>query len=163
MIRHLGSGEMLDVKLNVQQEFHSRLFSFFQNAITPHTGNSRYHKAQGRNGGTGAVPSSSCPCFVFHVQLMEFYRAKTHEKFLHECFPDQGLFRARRAGRYQYGNQVNRRGCVPLGASSFIVVVVERYPKYSNIRIFSPTGRSQKPGERPSLRERFFSLLSPST
>jgi len=52
---------MFNVKLNVQQGFHPRHFTFPQNAILPHTGYRRCHKEQGRYGGTGTVPSVFLP------------------------------------------------------------------------------------------------------
>ena len=69
------SGEMLNVKLNVQQEFHLFCFNFPQNAITLKQVIRRYHKAKGRYGGTGTVSCVFLPLLVFHVKLMEFWRA----------------------------------------------------------------------------------------
>jgi hypothetical protein len=70
---------MFSVKLTVQHGFHPRHFSSPQNAITLQTGNTSYHQAQGRYGGTGMVPSVSCSCFVFRVRLKEFSRAKKNK------------------------------------------------------------------------------------
>ena len=61
---------MFTVKLNVQQGFQIRHFSFPQNAITLKQVIRHYHKAQGRNGGTGIVPS------VFLPVLRISYRIK---------------------------------------------------------------------------------------
>jgi len=46
-LKNSGSQEMFNVKLNVQQEFHSRHFSFPQNAITPQTGNTLLSQSAG--------------------------------------------------------------------------------------------------------------------
>jgi len=51
------SGEMFNVKLNVQQGFHPRHVSFPQNAITPQTGNTSLSQSAGVVWGTGTVPS----------------------------------------------------------------------------------------------------------
>jgi hypothetical protein len=67
---------MFIVKLNVQQGFQPRHFTFPQNAITLKQVIRRYHKAQGRNwGGQAQSPPSLRQCFIFHVKFKEFSRA----------------------------------------------------------------------------------------
>jgi len=70
-----GSGEMLNVKLNVHQGFHLRLFSFPYNAITPQQVIRRYHKVQGRYGGTGTVPSVFLPVLRISCQIKGNFQA----------------------------------------------------------------------------------------
>ena len=63
---------MFNVKLNVQQGFQLRHFSFPQNAIISQTGNtSLSQSAGGGMGGQALSPPSSCQCFVFHVKLKD--------------------------------------------------------------------------------------------
>ena len=50
------SGEMFNVKLNVQQGFHPRHVSFPQNAITPPTGNTSLSQSAGVVGGDRHCP-----------------------------------------------------------------------------------------------------------
>ena len=55
--------------VNVQQGFLPRPFSFPQNAITLKQVIRRYHKAQGRYGGTGTVPSFFLPVLRISCQI----------------------------------------------------------------------------------------------
>ena len=50
------SAEMFNIKLNIQQGFHPRHFSFPQNAITPPTGNTSLSQSAGVVGGDRHCP-----------------------------------------------------------------------------------------------------------
>jgi hypothetical protein len=102
------SGERFKVKLNVHQGFHPRHVSFPQNAITPQTGNTSLSKSAGAvEGGQALSPPSSLQCFVFHVRLKEFSRAKKSVLFL--CI---------------WQEETASRSRVSAGSDVFLVIVV---------------------------------------